>query len=313
MRAASLPLLLGVGLAACGSSSSSDGKEAGGRISVATAFYPLQEATERIGGDHVSVVSLTPAGGEPHDLELTPKTLEELEGADAVVYLSKGFQPAVEKAVADLPSSTVKLDALDGLDLLPVDSQLEGTQGEVDGEELKGGYDPHVWVDPALQAKIATSIEKTLSDVDPSHATEYRKNLDTYVAELEGLSSDFEEGLAECKSRTIVTSHRAFGYLAKAYGLEQIPIAGISPDEEPDPKSLEAVAKAAKADGVKVIFFESTVPKALSETVAREIGATTSALDPVETISQDQLDEGVDYASIQRDNLAELEKALRCS
>jgi zinc transport system substrate-binding protein len=109
-----------------------------------------------------------------------------------------------------------------------------------------------------------------------------------------------------------VTSHRAFGYLANRYGLVQLPIAGISPEEEPNPKSIEAVANLAKAKGVTVIFFESLVPKKLSETVANEIGATTSALDPIEGLTAEAAAAGSNYVSIQQDNLSALRAGLRC-
>jgi zinc transport system substrate-binding protein len=312
-----LALALGLGaasaLTACGSDDATSDADAGGALRVAAAFYPIEEAVQRVGGDRVEVIGLTPPGTGPHDLELTPKAVTEVEQADAVVYLSKGFQPAVEDVVAGLPDDTPTLDVLDGIDLLQVQPGLEGTQGEVDGEELEGGYDPHVWVDPSLQAQIAANVESMLSELDPEHGDEYAAALATYTAELETLGDEFATGLETCESRTIVTSHRAFAYLAEAYDLRQIPIAGISPDEEPDPRSLEAVADAAEADGVTVIFFESAVPKDLAETVANEIGAETDFLQPVETIAAEDLEEGVDYAAVQRQNLASLEAALRCS
>jgi len=303
---------LTVAAAACGSSADEPGTSDGAKIKVVAAFYPLQEAVERVGGDRITVIGLTPPGGGPHDLELTPKNVESIEGADAVVYLAKGFQPAVEDAVAGLDDGTVTLDVLDGVDLLPVEDGLEGTNGEVDGEELEGGFDPHIWVDPALQADIATEVAAMLGKLDPENAEAYESAAGEYRAEMAALGEEFTTGLTECESRTIVTSHRAFAYLAEAYDLNQIAIAGISPDDEPDPKSLEAVAAAAEAEGVSVIFFESAVPKDLSETVANEIGATTDFLDPVETIATEDLDAGVDYAAVQRKNLDSLTKGLRC-
>jgi zinc transport system substrate-binding protein len=305
-----LVVLALIAVAACGSQGSQPPVD--GRVTVAVAFYPLQEAVERIGGDRIDVVDLTPPGGEPHDLELSPHALAGLEHAEAVVYLSRGFQPAVEKAVAELPRTVRKLDVLRGIDLLKVTPGLSGTHGPVDGEKLQGGFDPHVWVDPLRQAKIAASVQRLLSALDPAYAKEYASAATAYIAGLNDLSEGFAAGLKHCESRTIVTSHRAFAYLSERYDLEQIPIAGISPDDEPDPRSLAAVAREAKADHVKVIFFESTVPKDLAETIAHEIGATTDSLDPVETITQPDLDKGIDYSTVQRSNLKSLERALRC-
>jgi zinc transport system substrate-binding protein len=202
---------------------------------------------------------------------------------------------------------------LEAVTLLPITPQLAGTEGDVDGEVLEGDTDPHIWVDPANMITMSRVIESTLAAASPSNSAAFSKNASAYVAKLTALDSEFKLQLETCESRTIVTSHRAFEYLAHHYDLRQIPIAGISPGEEPDPKSLEAVASAAKADGVTTVFFEEQVPSDLSETVAREIGATTDALDPIETIPQDLLDAGTTYISIQRANLLSLVKALRCT
>lgn len=303
-------------IAALGSGCGPTDEEAGDQtesLSVVAAFYPLEEAARRVGGDRVDVVGLTPPGSGPHDLELTPRSAEQIEQADVIVYLSGGFQPAVEQALESVSADVSTLDVLEGMDLLAVEDGLAGTNGEVDGEELEGGLDPHVWVDPQRQVEIAASVASTLEAADPDGAEEYRANLADYQGELETLASEFDEGLAECESRVIVTSHRAFAYLADTYDLDQIAIAGISPDDEPDPQSLRAVADEARRSGVSVVFFEEAVPQGLSETVANEIGATTDFLQPVETITQPDLDAGIDYTAIQRQNLESLQDGLRCS
>ena len=313
----SVALLITV-VAACGSdnsssppaSSSPDGAAA---LTVAVAFYPVEEMVRGVGGDRVRIVDLTPPGGAPHDLELTPQKVTDLEGADVVFYVGRGFQPSVEKAVAALADTVVKVDLLDTVTLLPVTPQLAGTEGEVDGEVLEGNTDPHIWVDPANMITMTNVVEATLAAAAPSDKDAFSSNASVYEGKLTMLDGEFSAQLKTCESRTIVTSHRAFEYLAHHYDLKQIPIAGISPDEEPDPKSLEAVAAAARADGVTTVFFEEQVPKDLSETVAREIGASTDALDPIETITQDRLDAGTTYITIQEANLASLVKALRCT
>lgn len=291
---------------------SSDGE--GPQLPVVYAsFYPIEEAARAIGGDSVRVESLTPVGVSPHGVEMTAGVLEGLERSAAVLYLGRGFQPAVDKAVASLPDSVVRVDLLADGEMLPIDAAIPGVEGDVDGEVLEGDVDPHVWVDPVRFATLTKGIERAMVAVAPDDAAEIAERATLYRATIEALDGEFRGGLALCESKAIVTSHRAFGYLANRYGLEQLPIAGISPDEEPSPKSLEAVAAVAKAKGVKVIFFESLVPKALSETVAAEIGAATDALDPIEGLTQEDLDADINYVAIQKRNLASLRKGLRCS
>lgn len=302
-------------VASCGSDDTGASDPGGSQptLTVLAAFYPLGEAARGVGGDLVSVTDLTPPGQGPHDLELQPAQMGAFEAADVAIYLGRGFQPQVEAALADSPAGVTRLDLLDSVDLLGVDEQLAGTDGEVDGEVLEGDVDPHVWLDPSRMITMVDAITNTFAEIDPDNADTYRANAETYLSDLRGLGGEYRAGLAECRSRVIVTSHRAFGYLADTYGLRQIPIAGISPDVEPDPRTLEAIASEAKAEGVTTIFLESIAPPDLAETVAREIGAELDLLDPIEGLTQDQLDAGDTYASIMRDNLRRLAAGLECA
>jgi len=304
-------VLLATAIAGCGGDGSSSSPDS--RLTVAVAFYPIEEIVRGVGGDSLEIVRLTPPGAAAHDLELTAQTVTDLQRADIVFYLGLGFQPTVEDAVAALSGSVIKVDLLDYVSLLPVTAQLAGTEGEVDGEVIDGNTDPHVWVDPANMITMTAVVERILADEFPAEMATFSMNARAYEADLARLDEHFSTRLALCESRTIVTSHRAFEYLAQRYDLKQIPIAGISPAEEPGPESLEAVAALAKADGVSVVFFEEQVPNDLAETIAREIGAKTDALDPVESITQDKLDAGESYITIQETNLDALVRALRCS
>ncbi|MCY7299842.1 MAG: zinc ABC transporter substrate-binding protein [Ilumatobacteraceae bacterium] len=306
-----LVLTTSVLMASCVSDEST--KRSDATITVVAAFYPLEEAARGVGGDLVTVTGLTPPGQGPHDLELQPAQMGIFETADVAIYIGRGFQPQVEAAIANSPDSLSRLDLLDKVDLLGVDDQLAGTSGEMDGEVLDGDVDPHVWLDPSRMVIMVDAITATFVAVDPDNAAAYRKNAERYLTDLRGLDGEYRVALAECRSRVIVTSHRAFGYLADTYDLRQIPIAGISPDVEPDARTLEAIATEARAEGVTTIFLESIAPPALAETVAREIGAELDLLDPIEGLTQDQLDAGETYASIMRGNLQRLVAGLGCT
>ena len=315
--AAAVCLLLAV--AGCGGQASADsaGTNDGKPLRVTANFYPVEEAARAIGGDRVEVTDLTPPGGEPHDVELKPPQLADLERADLVLYLGGGFQPQVEKAVSSLPADARTVDLLSGVTLRPAQLGIPGVRGEVDGgpgsEALKGNRDPHVWVDPARFIATAQRIRDALIAADPDGRSTYEANARRYVATLRQLDGDFRAHLRHCAAPVLVTSHAAFGYLADRYGLTQAAIAGISPEAEPDPKSLAATAAYAKRHGVTTVFFETLVPRQLAQTVATTIGAKTDALNPVEGLTHKELDAGEGYVSIQRKNLAALVRGLRCT
>ncbi|MHB1118267.1 MAG: metal ABC transporter solute-binding protein, Zn/Mn family, partial [Minisyncoccota bacterium] len=129
---------------------------------------------------------------------------------------------------------------------------------------------------------------------------------------IEQLDQRFYEGLQGCEKHDIIVSHEAFGYLARRYGFNTISIAGISPDEEPSPRSLAELVNTARAKGVPYVFFETTASPRLSETIAREIGVQTLVLNPLESLTVSEIQSGEDYHSVMEKNLTNLRKALIC-
>jgi len=186
---------------------------------------------------------------------------------------------------------------------------------EEDGEEHaeEGGLDPHIWLDPSLAKREVEIIRDTLSRVDPENATFYETNASKYIAELEALDSSFSSGLAQCKTRDIVASHGAFGYLAKKYNINVINIAGMSPEEEPTPKRMAEIAELIKEKEITHIFFETLVSPALAETLAAEVGAKTLVVNPMEGLTEEELSSGENYVSVMRQNLENIRTALSCT
>jgi zinc transport system substrate-binding protein len=246
-------------------------------------------------------------------VQLTAKSLDQLTSAQMVFYISDGFQPDIEKAVSSLPASVSAVDLLASLELLPIVAQLEGTEGETDGEVLASGKDPHVWLDPANMATMARTVADALAAKSPELSATFATNATAYISELETLGSDIDTTLANCESRALVTSHRAFAYLAKRANLDQVAISGVNPEEEPSAKSLEAIAAFAVKEKVTTIFFETLLPADLAKTLADKVGATADLLDPIEGLSSEDIANGSSYITVQRDNLKRIAVGLRCS
>ncbi|TDC29902.1 metal ABC transporter substrate-binding protein [Micromonospora sp. KC213] len=311
LAAATALLALG-GTAACSSGDAGSDPQQPKRVDVVAAFYPLQFLAQRIGGDAVTVTNLAKPGAEPHDLELNPGQVGQVAEADLVVYL-KGFQPAVDEAVAQNAGDR----AFDVATVQPLltaaagghDHEGEGEAGHADEEEA-GGLDPHLWLDPTRLATVGDKLAERLGKADPDHAADYTARATTLRGDLAKLDTEFATGLKTCQRREIVVSHAAFGYLADRYQLEQVGIAGLSPENEPSPKRLAEVAEEAREHKATTIFFETLVSPKVAETIATEVGAKTAVLDPLEGLSSDN---GGDYLSVMRTNLATLRTALSCS
>jgi len=262
-----------------GGSAASPAKE-----TVVASFYPLAYAAEEVGNGAVDVENLTPAGAEPHDLEVSPQDVAAIREADIVLLLGDGFQPQLEDA-AGTGKNVLRLLDTPGLDLRP------------DG-------DPHVWLDPLRYAKIVGRIGQALHEPDAAARLQAR---------LRDLDREYRTGLAHCERREIVTSHEAFGYLAERYGLEQVAITGVSPEVEPEPAKLQHVVELVRERGVTTIYFETLVSPRIAETVARETGARTAVLNPIEGLTKNEVSKGENYFSLMRTNLRSLREGLGCS
>jgi zinc transport system substrate-binding protein len=281
-----VPALVLAALVATGCGASAGAK---GRQTVAAAFYPLAFVAEELGGTKVDVENLTPPGAEPHDIEVTPGDIARIQRAEVVVYLSHGFQPAVEQAVAGARGN--RIDALAGIDL------RRGV-----GDEA-GKADPHVWLDPVLFARSVRRIGSTLGYPEPATALSRR---------LLALDEEYRAGLAHCARRDFVTSHAAFGYLAARYHLHQIAITGIDPESEPSPRRLRSLIELVRREHVTTVFFERLVSPKLAQTVARDAGAKAAVLDPIEGLTPSEQAHGENYISLMRQNLGRLRNALGC-
>ncbi|MFF8956103.1 metal ABC transporter substrate-binding protein [Streptomyces sp. NPDC014894] len=306
-------------VAACSAGpGSGDGKE-DGRLKVTASFYPMQFLAERIGGEHVTVSTLTKPGVEPHDLELKPRQTAQLGEAGYILYL-KGLQPAVDKAVEQ---SGVKhrIDAATLTSTKTTAHNDEGDEGHDHGAEAHGadehdghdhggesGTDPHIWLDPVKYAEVAQGVGKSLEKADPQNADAYRKNTAALVTELKQLDASYERALRTTDTRTFITTHTSFGHLAERYGLDQEGISGINPDAEPSPARIKELQTVAEKEKVTTVFFETLASDRTAKTLASDTGLKTDVLDPLEGLTGSS--EGADYIEVMESNLTALKKAL---
>ena len=315
--------LAALSLAAC--STGADSADSG-KVSVMASFYPLKYLTEQIGGELTSVTSLTPDGAEPHDLELSPASVDQLGKADAVVYL-KGFQSAVDEAVEHNAPKTV-IDVAPAVQLVKVSdsgNHVDDHDHDADHDheadhdhDHKAEHDhdhdhdmstdPHFWLDPERMSQAATLIGQALADADPKNAQTYTSNAANVSHSMKDLGTELVSGTATCEHTTFVTAHAAFGYLADRTGLTQVGISGLDPDSSPSPARLQEISELVKAQGVSTIFTEALIDPKVAETLAKDLGIETAVLDPIES----QVNPNEDYAAAMRNNITALRTALHC-
>jgi zinc transport system substrate-binding protein len=277
------------------------------KIQIVAGFYPLAFAAEGVAGDLAEVVSLAGPGVEPHDLELTPGDVAKINDADLVVYIPE-FIPALDAVVKTLDQSKV-INATQGITLISGDSHShegEEAHSEEEGHSDESATDPHIWLNPSNMVLIGNSIAQALSALTSDSAI--NENRSGFENALTTLASDYTAKLASCSIKALVVSHEAFGYIANAYGFEQVGISGLSPEAEPSPARLAEVAKIAKAENATTIYYESLVDPKVAKTLADELKITAEMLDPLESPPASG-----DYLSVMQQNLDTLVKGQVCS
>jgi len=296
-----------------------------GKLKVAASFYPMYEFTRMVGGDHIELVTLTPVGVEPHDWSPSPGHLRLLNQADILVYNGIGMEPWVSKTLASLDNKKIiAVEASKGLQLIKGkhdhdddhdddhDKDHKDHDDDHDDHDDYDDMDPHLWLDPIRAAGQVNAIRDALIQADPTNRASYEQNAAAYVLQLRALDAEMERGLTGCAKDEFFTTHAAFGYLANRYGLEQHAMMGLSPDAEPTPHTMAKIIVEAREHGVKYVFFETLVSDKVANLLAKEIGAQTLVLNPLEGLTEAEVKAGKTYITVMQENLKNLRLALEC-
>lgn len=288
------------------------------RVSVST--FSLLEAAQAVAGDAIDVRSIVPLGSDAHMFSPNPTQVAEISNGTLFIYNGAGFETWAESLKNTLPKTTQVIDmsqhvALQKNEEEHHDEHADEVDHHVDDEHTShhhGAYDPHYWLDLDNMIKMTQTLDAEFSKLLPAKAEQFHNNATVYIAELQKLKSEYATGLAECKNRTLVSNHDAFGYLTHANKLENVSVIGLSSDEQPNAQTMAHIVEVVKEHGMKTIFFEELINDNVSQTIAKETGAKAVPLQPLENISQDELKSHQTYLSLMRENLKKLREAMEC-
>lgn len=297
---------------------------------VSVSTFSLLEAATMVAGEAMDVRSIVPLGSDAHMFSPNPTQVAEISGAALFVYNGAGFETWAENLKNVLPKTTQVLDMSQHVTLRKSEEEHHDEHADeanhkehahdehhdehADDEHAHhhGAYDPHYWLDIDNMIKMTQTLDAEFSKLLPAKAEQFHKNATVYIAELQKLKSEYATGLAECKNRTLISNHNAFGYLTHANKLENISVIGLSSDEQPSAQTVAHVVEVVKEHGMKTIFFEELINDNVSQTIAKETGAKALPLQPLENISEDELKSHQTYLTIMRENLKKLREAMEC-
>ncbi|WP_407573511.1 metal ABC transporter solute-binding protein, Zn/Mn family [Streptococcus uberis] len=269
-----LPFL--VGLSACQKQQAKKGDG----LQIVTSFYPIYAMTKYISGDLNDVKMIRTHSGI-HAFEPSPNDIAAIYHSDLFIYHSHTLEAWAGSL--DASSHHSKVTIFEASQSLPLD-RVQGLEDMEVGKGIDPAtlYDPHTWSDPILAAKEAKAIADKLSQLDSKHKEDYQARAKLFTKEAKAITENYREKFNKLKNRTFVTQHTAFSYLAKRFGLEQLGISGISPEQEPTARQLKEIRDFIKSYKIKTVFVEKNVSQKMAKTVAKSTGAQLKMLSPLE-------------------------------
>lgn len=261
---------------------------------VYTSFFPVYDLTKRIVKDSWDVRTIIQGNQEPHDFELKTADMARLTKADLIIYNGAGMETFIPQLKESMHHDERFLDLSQGLTLLQNKDAKPGDHSSVN---------PHTWLSIKNALEQLDTLCKKFCALDSAHAAFYQENYQQARAEFEELDKQFADQLrtVPAEKRYFVASHAAFNYLARDYGLTQVAVTGISPDNEPSAAQLAKIAEFIKAHNITTIFFEGSATPKVAQTLARTTGAHTSTLFTMEHLSEDDVNAG--YLELMKRNL----------
>lgn len=325
-------VLLTLPLTACGTSgkqaagSDSASAQSGAKKTVYTTFFPIYDLTKTIAGDKMNVEMIIAGNQEPHDFELQASEMGKISEADLIIYNGAGMESFIDDLKETANDDNKFLDLSEGLTLLKSENDDEEEEhehehsGSEDHDEESeehehhhhhhGGINPHTWLSIKNAKMELNAIYEKLSAIDPDNAEYYKKNLDEATAKFDALDKKFQEKISSVPAdqRYLIVSHAAFNYLANDYGLKQVAVTGISPEDEPSAQQLATIADFVKQHKVSTIFFEGKATPKVAETLAKNTGVKTASIYTMESVTDEEKDLG--YLGLMERNLDMIMKSF---
>lgn len=246
-------------------------------LRVVASFSIVEDWTSRVGGDHIELSSIVPAGGDAHTFDPDPATVASIADAAVILSIGSGFEPWLNSMVDASGAEATVVHLADHMSLSDGEGgDHEDEAAHEDGHD-HGDSDPHIWGDVSNVITSVDVIAQVLADADPDNAGAYQDNAEAYIAELETLDTSIREHVASVpeENRKLVTSHDTFGHYADAYGFEVIGTAlGSTSADAGDPAAgdVASLVNVIEDSGVPAIFAENTVNPDLMQSIADEAG-----------------------------------------
>jgi len=280
------------------------------KLPVVASFSILGDFVKQVGGDRVSVTTLVGPDGDAHVYTPTPADAKAMAAAKLVVVNGLHFEGWLPRLVKSSGTKAVLSEATKGITPLEAEDDHDD-KGKGGHAHAHGHDDPHAWQSIANARIYIANIRDALSAADPAGQASYAANATAYLAELNTLEGEVKAAVARipAERRKAITTHDAFGYFVKAYGIEFLAPQGVSTEAEASARDVGRIIRQVKAQKIPAVFLENVTNPRLVEQIARESGAKIGGQLFSDALSAASGPAGT-YIRMMKHNISEIEKAL---
>jgi len=311
----------------------SSGETGKGRLRVITTIFPQYDFSREIGADKLNLSMLLPPGSESHSFEPSPQDIIDIGECDVFIYVGGESESWVDTILESVDTSHMTiLSLMDMVDTVE-EEIVEGMEHEHDedhaheqdhthtedeehareeDEQEEAEYDEHVWTSPVNAMKITQQITKAFAERDPQNADFYEENAENYIKELENLDAQFREIVDGASRKTLVFGDRfPFRYFADEYGLTYYAaFPGCSTETEPSAQTVAFLIDMIKEQDIPAVFHIEFSNERMADTISESTGCEKLLLHSCHNVSRDDINGGVNYLDLMRQNAINLKEAL---
>lgn len=304
------------------------------KIEIIATLFPQYDFAKQIGGDKVNVTLLLPPGSESHTYEPTPQDMININNSSLFIYTGEEMEPWAENLIDGVKNDIKVLDLSTTISLINVEefeeeycsgedcehsheyehehqAGAENEQGQ-ETEEHNHSYDPHIWLNPQYAIQMVNSILEQLCEIDPENKEYYQNNANEYIKQIQALDTEFEETVNSDQNKKIAFGGAfAYAYFVEKYNLEFISAyQTCGENAEPSTTQVKEVIDYINENEIPVIFYKEYTTGNIAKTISESTNAEMLVFHTVHNVSKEELENGVSYVSVMRQNLENLKKAL---
>ncbi len=284
------------------------------KLKVTASLFPQYDFARQVAGDKAEISLLLPPGSESHTYAPSPADILKISSSDIFLYTGKEMEPWADQIISSAKNDKLIIaDISSGVDLIESEHHSHHhDERNHHAHEHEHNLDPHIWLDLTLAAKMVDNIASAFCEKDPQNSNYYKNNAENLKNDLLELDADFKDMISASRRKSIVFAGRfAHLYFIKRYGLDYISaFDSCSTEAEPSVKKVAKILDFIKKNDIPAVYYEEFSEPKIANSIAEQTGVKTLKFSTLHNVTKEQLESGVTFVELMRENLENLRQGL---